>query len=232
MAYRRRVVRRAESTWSAVFSQAIRRVSWDSIRANPGAAIATTAVAVWVVAAVSVTLLTFAGSHAAHAQTTPPAAPAPHMPRPPDKRRDLLEPVLRPPRPRRPPAHPPRRGRPRPSLSPRPTGRPRSSRRCRRRTRPASKSPSPRPSRRPRRQARPSRRNRPRPSPSRFDVAFAAPRRRRLDDGLTWPRAEDHRACLSDFMALFEAIEREQAAWRPLAAAARQLVLRSGRVSR
>ena len=61
VAYRRRVVRRAESTWLAIFSQAIRRVRWDSIRANPGAAIAITAVAVWVVAAVSVTLLTFAG---------------------------------------------------------------------------------------------------------------------------------------------------------------------------
>ena len=65
VAYRRRVVRRAESKWAAPFSQAIRRVSWVSIRANPGAAIATTAVAVWVVAAVSVLLLTFAGSHAA-----------------------------------------------------------------------------------------------------------------------------------------------------------------------
>jgi RNA polymerase sigma factor (sigma-70 family) len=74
VAYRRRVVRRAESTWLALFSQAIRRVSWDSIRANPGAAIATTAVAVWVVAAVSVTLLIFAGSHAAHAQAPEPTA--------------------------------------------------------------------------------------------------------------------------------------------------------------
>ena len=72
VAYRRRVVRRAESTWAALFSQAIRRVSWDSIRAHPGAAIATTAVAVWVVAAVSVTLLTFAGPRAAHAQTGQP----------------------------------------------------------------------------------------------------------------------------------------------------------------
>jgi len=34
-AYRRRVVRRAESTWLTLFSQAIRRVSWDSIRAFP-----------------------------------------------------------------------------------------------------------------------------------------------------------------------------------------------------
>ena len=74
VAYRRRVVRRAESTWLAIFSQAIRRVSWNSIRANPGAAIATTAVAVWVVAAVSVTLLTFAGSHTADAQVPQPTA--------------------------------------------------------------------------------------------------------------------------------------------------------------
>ena len=74
VAYRRRVVRRAESTWLAIFSQAIRWVSWDSIRANPGAAIATTAVALWVVAAVSVTLLTFAGSHAADAQVARPTA--------------------------------------------------------------------------------------------------------------------------------------------------------------
>ena len=72
VAYRRRVVRRAESTWFAQFSQAIRRLSWDSIRANPGPAIATTAVAVWVAAAVSVLLLTFAGSHVAHAQAPQP----------------------------------------------------------------------------------------------------------------------------------------------------------------
>ena len=68
VAYRRRVVRRAESTWAAIFAQAIRWLSWDSIRAYPGPAIATTAVAVWVVAAVSVTLL--AGSHAAYARAT------------------------------------------------------------------------------------------------------------------------------------------------------------------
>ena len=74
VAYRRLVVRRAESTWLAMFSQAIRRVSWGSIRANPGVAIAAAAVAVWVVAAVSVSLLTFAGSHAADAQVTQPTA--------------------------------------------------------------------------------------------------------------------------------------------------------------
>ena len=62
VAYRRRVVRRAEAIWFSRFSQAIRWVSWDSIRANPGVAIAITAVVVWVVAAVCITLLTFASS--------------------------------------------------------------------------------------------------------------------------------------------------------------------------
>jgi RNA polymerase sigma factor (sigma-70 family) len=73
LTYRRRVVRRAESKWAAKFSQAIRRVSWDSIRANPGAAVAATAVAVWTVAAVSVVLVTFVGPHAAHAQVAQPS---------------------------------------------------------------------------------------------------------------------------------------------------------------
>jgi RNA polymerase sigma factor (sigma-70 family) len=70
LAHRRRVVRRAESKRAAIFAQTIRWLSWDSIRAYPGAAIATAAVAVWVVAAVSVTLLTFAGSHPAYARAT------------------------------------------------------------------------------------------------------------------------------------------------------------------
>ena len=70
VAYRRRVVRRAERIWSARLSMAIRHVSWSGIRANPGMAIAATAVAVWVLAAVVVMMLTFAGSRPAHAQTT------------------------------------------------------------------------------------------------------------------------------------------------------------------
>jgi RNA polymerase sigma factor (sigma-70 family) len=74
VAYRRQVVRRAESTWAAIFSQVIRRVSWGSIRANPGAATAAMSFSVWVTAAVSVTLLTFAGSHAAHARAPQPTA--------------------------------------------------------------------------------------------------------------------------------------------------------------
>jgi DNA-directed RNA polymerase specialized sigma24 family protein len=79
VAYRRRVVRRAESTWAALFSQTVRRASWASIRAHPGAAIATAAVALWVAAAVTVTLITFAGPRAAHAQTGQPAgSPAAH----------------------------------------------------------------------------------------------------------------------------------------------------------
>ncbi|MGD0067333.1 MAG: tetratricopeptide repeat protein, partial [Streptosporangiaceae bacterium] len=52
VAYRRRVVRRAKSTWLPIFSQAVRRLSWEGIRANPGAAIAATAVALWLAAAV------------------------------------------------------------------------------------------------------------------------------------------------------------------------------------
>ena len=79
VAYRRRVVRRAKSTWVALFSQAVRQASWASIRVHPGAAIATAAVALWVAAAVTVALVTFAGSRAAHAQTDQPAgSPAIH----------------------------------------------------------------------------------------------------------------------------------------------------------
>jgi RNA polymerase sigma factor (sigma-70 family) len=73
VAYRHRVTQRAESTWFTAFTSAIRHLSWASIRANPGMAIAAAAVALWAVAAVSITLLTFARSHAAHAQAPRPA---------------------------------------------------------------------------------------------------------------------------------------------------------------
>jgi RNA polymerase sigma factor (sigma-70 family) len=63
VAYRQRVARRAETTLYTRCSQAIRLVSWYNIKANPGMAAATAAIALWVVAAVSVTLLTLAGSH-------------------------------------------------------------------------------------------------------------------------------------------------------------------------
>jgi len=80
VAYRRRVVRRAEWIWLARLSRAKRLVSWSSIRANPGMAVAAVAVALWVVAAVTATLLTLADSHTAAAQVTPAtgsrAAPA------------------------------------------------------------------------------------------------------------------------------------------------------------
>jgi hypothetical protein len=74
VAYRRRVVRRANSTWLAMFPRGIRRVGWDSIRANPGAAIAVAAVVLWLVAAVGVTLFTFAGSSSALGLTSRPGA--------------------------------------------------------------------------------------------------------------------------------------------------------------
>src|SRR6185295_14324968 len=74
VAYRRRIARHAEWIWFARLSQAIRQVSWSGIRANPGVAIAATAIAVWVVAAVSVTMLTFAGSGAANAQAAQTSA--------------------------------------------------------------------------------------------------------------------------------------------------------------
>jgi RNA polymerase sigma factor (sigma-70 family) len=72
VAYRRQVVRSAESTWVPMLSQAVRWVSWANIRANPGVAVATTAIAAWVAAAVIVLLLTFDGSHATHAQSGQP----------------------------------------------------------------------------------------------------------------------------------------------------------------
>jgi hypothetical protein len=73
VAYRRRVVRRADSTLLAIFPRGIRRLGWDSIRANPGAVIAVAAVAVWLVAAVCVTLFTFAGSSSAQDLVTRPS---------------------------------------------------------------------------------------------------------------------------------------------------------------
>src|SRR6185312_15300279 len=69
VAYRRQVARRAEWIWFTRFSRAIRHASWGSIRAHPGVAIAAVAVAVWVLTAVSVTIITFAGSRTADAQT-------------------------------------------------------------------------------------------------------------------------------------------------------------------
>jgi RNA polymerase sigma factor (sigma-70 family) len=68
--YRRQVVRRAKRIWFGRISRAARHASWSSIRANPGVTVAVVAVAMWVVAAVSVTMITVVGSRAADAQTT------------------------------------------------------------------------------------------------------------------------------------------------------------------
>jgi hypothetical protein len=73
VAYRRRVVRRAKSTWLVTFTQAARWMSWEGIRANPGAAIAAVAVTAWVVVAVIVTLLTFTGTRDARADVLQPS---------------------------------------------------------------------------------------------------------------------------------------------------------------
>jgi RNA polymerase sigma factor (sigma-70 family) len=70
---RRRVARRAESTWFARLSQAISSVSWDSIGVNAGTVTAALAVAAWAVAAVSVILLTFSHSDPTRAQKAQPA---------------------------------------------------------------------------------------------------------------------------------------------------------------
>jgi RNA polymerase sigma factor (sigma-70 family) len=57
----------------ASFSEAAAAMRWDSIRSNPGAAIAAVAVVLWVVAAVVVALLTLADSHSAQALATGPS---------------------------------------------------------------------------------------------------------------------------------------------------------------
>jgi RNA polymerase sigma factor (sigma-70 family) len=60
--YRQKVVQRAESAGSVRFSRAIKPVRMARIRSNPGVAMATVAVVLWVVAAVSVALLVFVRS--------------------------------------------------------------------------------------------------------------------------------------------------------------------------
>jgi RNA polymerase sigma factor (sigma-70 family) len=69
--------RRAESVRSESFSEAIRTMSWASIREHPGPAIAALAVVLWAVAAVTVTLLTLASHHSASALPAQPSASAP-----------------------------------------------------------------------------------------------------------------------------------------------------------
>lgn len=82
LAYRQHATRRAESVWRTRVAQVVTLMRWRSIRANPGRAIAAVVVVIWVVAAVGVSMLTFADSHAARAVATrltvssPVASPA------------------------------------------------------------------------------------------------------------------------------------------------------------
>jgi RNA polymerase sigma factor (sigma-70 family) len=69
--------RSTERARPASFPEAIRSMSWGSIRSNPGAAIASLAVMVWIVAAVVVALLTLTSSHSAQALATRPSVSAP-----------------------------------------------------------------------------------------------------------------------------------------------------------
>jgi RNA polymerase sigma factor (sigma-70 family) len=67
LTYGRRATPRAKLLRPAWFSRAARLVGRDTIRGNPGATTAAAAVVMWVVAAVIATVITFAGSHPAHA---------------------------------------------------------------------------------------------------------------------------------------------------------------------
>lgn len=72
-ARRQRATRRAGRAWLARVWQTITPTRSARIRANPGRAAVTAAVIVWVVAAASVTMLTFSGSHPAGALTARPS---------------------------------------------------------------------------------------------------------------------------------------------------------------
>jgi RNA polymerase sigma factor (sigma-70 family) len=69
--------RSAEVVRPASFSEAVKSMSWHGIRSNPGAAIAATAVLLWVAAAVVVALLTLTGSHSAQALAAGPSSVPP-----------------------------------------------------------------------------------------------------------------------------------------------------------
>jgi RNA polymerase sigma factor (sigma-70 family) len=69
VAYRQRAARHAERIWGAKFSHAISQVSWNSVRDNLGVAVATVAIVLWVLAAVSASLLFFLGARSAGAQS-------------------------------------------------------------------------------------------------------------------------------------------------------------------
>jgi RNA polymerase sigma factor (sigma-70 family) len=69
--------RSAERVRPASFSEAIRAMRWNSIRSNPGTAIASLALVLWAVAAVTVTLLTLTSSRSPQALAAGSSATAP-----------------------------------------------------------------------------------------------------------------------------------------------------------
>jgi RNA polymerase sigma factor (sigma-70 family) len=77
VAFRRRVIRRAKAVWLARVWRAVRLMRWTSIRTRPGVAIATTAAAMWVATAITVTTLVFIDVHSAGALTVRPSVRPP-----------------------------------------------------------------------------------------------------------------------------------------------------------
>ena len=73
VADRRQMAQRTQSLCLARFSHAIGLVRWDHIRSNPGLATAIVVVVLWAMAAVSVTVLAFAGSHPGRALVVLPS---------------------------------------------------------------------------------------------------------------------------------------------------------------
>jgi RNA polymerase sigma factor (sigma-70 family) len=67
----------AEPQRPSKLSAAARALRWGNIRTHPGAAAAAAAVVLWIVAAVSVTLIVLTGSHSAHAFATRPSVNPP-----------------------------------------------------------------------------------------------------------------------------------------------------------
>jgi len=69
--------RSAEHVRPTSFSEAMTAMRWGSIRSNPGTAIAAMAVVLWLVAVVSVLLLTLTGPHSAQALPAEPSVSTP-----------------------------------------------------------------------------------------------------------------------------------------------------------
>ena len=78
-----RLTTRARSAWLAGFQRAGMFLRWSTIRANPGSVTAVAAVTIWIVAAISATLISVTGMRTAHALAaqTHVGAAAPTPPR-------------------------------------------------------------------------------------------------------------------------------------------------------